>query len=257
MGSPLPTVRLAIFEGPLDVLSRLIREQKLDITELSLVAVTQQFLAHVAKLEEQDGPLLASFLRVAAQLMYGKSQALLHEPEDVDVEEETLEEQLQGYERFKRLMETVAAWQDERDAAYQRSAPAPVPAPLPLPRLMDYTTTDLVSALAAVLAEKEEELPAVARRTVHLETYLDRIERLLGAHGRTGFRDLIEPAQSLEEIVVAFLAVLEYLRARKAIVRQAELYADIVILPANDNRSAIEARDGERAPASGAAPEPV
>ena len=234
MGSPLPTVRLAIFEGPLDVLLRLIQEQKLDITELSLVTVTKQFLEHVDSMEKRDGPLLAAFLRVAAQLMYGKSQALLHEPQDEPCEtEESLEDQLRGYERFKQLMTTVAAWQDESDIAYQRAAAAPMALPLPSPELVNYAPEDLVSALAEVLEEKEEELPAVARRTVHIETYLDRIGTLMVLHGQAGFRELIEPAQSLEEIVVAFLAVLEYLRLGKAIVRQAELYADIQILPSD------------------------
>ena len=236
MGSPLPTVRLAIFEGPLDVLLRLIQEQKLDITELSLVTVTKQFLDHVDSMEKRDGPLLAAFLRVAAQLMYGKSQALLHEPQDEPCEtEESLEDQLRGYERFKRLMTTVAAWQDESDIAYQRAATAPMvlPLPSPSPELVNYAPEDLVSALAAVLEEKEEELPAVARRTVHIETYLDRIRTLMVLHGQSGFRELIELAESLEEIVVAFLAVLEYLRLGKAIVRQAELYADIQILPSD------------------------
>lgn len=239
MASPLPTVRLAIFEGPLDVLLRLIQEQKLDITELSLVAVTRQFLEHVQGMQKQDGPLLAAFLRVAAQLMYGKSQALLHEPQDMLEEaEESLEDQLKGYERFKQLMDTVAAWQEESDVAYQRTAPATVPLPASTSDLVNYAPEDLVSALAAVLEEKEEDLPAVARRTVHIETYVDRIGMLLILHGRTGFRELIESAQSLEEIVVAFLAVLEYLRMRKATVKQAGLYADILILPHETGRSA-------------------
>lgn len=233
MASPLPTVRLEVFEGPLDVLLRLIQEHKLDITDLSLVAVTQQFLDHVQSLHEQDGPLLAGFLRVAAQLMYGKSRALLHEPQEAEDEgEESLEEQLRGYERFMQLMTTVADWQEECDVAYQRAAKAPLALPLPPLDLVSYAPQDLVSALAAVLEEKEEDLPTVARRTVHIETYLDRIGTLLILHGKTGFRELIEPAESLEEIVVAFLAVLEYLRLRKATVRQAELYADIAILPA-------------------------
>lgn len=234
MGSPLPAIRLTIFEGPLDVLLRLVQEQKLDITELSLGAVTQQFLEHVESMEKRDGPLLAAFLRVAAQLMYGKSQALLHEPQDEPCEtEESLEDQLRGYERFKRLMTTVAAWQEDCDVAYQRTAAAPMAAPLPAPHLVTYAPEDLVSALAAVLEEKEEELPAVARRKVHIETYLDRIGTLIVLHGQAGFRELIEPAESLEEIVVAFLAVLEYLRLGKATVRQTELYADIQIFPSD------------------------
>ncbi len=232
MGSPLPSVRLAIFEGPLDVLLRLIQEQKLDITELSLVMVTKQFLEYVHSMKDQDGPLLAAFLRVAAQLMLGKSQALLHEPQDtLEETEESLEDQLRGYERFKRLMKTVAAWQEECDVAYQRTAAAPLPLPLLQSELVHYATDDLVSALAAMLEEKEDELPAVARRTVHIETYVNRIGTLLVLHGQTGFRELIEPAESLEEIVVAFLAVLEFLQLRRATVRQTELYADILILP--------------------------
>ena len=240
MSAPLPAVRLDIFEGPLEVLLRLIQEQKLDITELSLMAVTRQFLEYVRSLEKQDGPLLAAFLRVAAQLMHGKSQALLHEPQDfLDEREESLEDQLRGYERFKQLMTAVAAWQEDCDVAYQRMAPAPLPVVLPQPDLVNYAPEDLVSALAAVLEEKEEDLPAVARRTVHVETYLDRIGTLLLLQGQTGFRELIEPAQSLEEIVVAFLAVLEFLRSRKAQVRQASLYADILILPLETEKAPI------------------
>jgi len=105
--------------------------------------------------------------------------------------------------------------------------------PLPSPELVNYAPEDLVSALAAVLEEKEEELPAVARRTVHIETYFDRIGTLMVLQGQAGFRELIEPAESLEEIVVAFLAVLEYLRLGKATVRQTELYADIQIFPSD------------------------
>lgn len=254
MGSPLPSVRLAIFEGPLDVLLRLIQEQKLDITELSLVVVTQQFLAHVHGMKDQDGPLLAAFLRVAAQLMLGKSQALLHEPQDMLEEtEESLEDQLRGYERFKRLMETVAAWQEDRDVAYQRTAATPMPLPLVQADLVSYAPDDLVSALAAMLEEKEDELPPVARRTVHIETYVGRIGTLLVLHGQTGFRELIEPAESLEEIVVAFLAVLEYLRLRKATVRQAELYADILILPIDSGQAGESEGDPVAVPAHGAA----
>jgi segregation and condensation protein A len=241
MGTPLPTVRLAIFEGPLDVLLRLIQEQKLDITDLSLVAVTQQFLDHVQSLEKQDGPLLAGFLRVAAQLMVGKSQALLHEPQDeVDELEESLEEQLRGYERLKQLMATVAELQEDSDVAYQRTALVPVPILTP-PTLVNYAPEDLVSALAAVLEEKEEALPAVARRTVHIETYVNRIGLLLTLHGRTGFRELIESAESLEEIVVAFLAVLEFLRSGEATVRQSGQYTDILILPVGAGPAAPEA----------------
>ena len=242
MASPLPNVRLAVFDGPLDVLLRLVQEQKLDITELSLVAVTTQFLAHVRAMDKQDGPLLAAFLRIAALLMYGKSQALLHEPqESPDEFEESLEEQLRGYDRFKRLMEAVSAWQEDADVAYQRTAAAPVALPTPPADLVNYAPEDLVNALAAVLEEKEEDLPAVARRTVRIETYIDRIGTLIVLHGRTGFRELIEPAESLEEIVVAFLAVLEYLRLGTATVQQAELYADIHIVAANAEQSEMKA----------------
>ena len=242
MGSPLPNVRLAVFDGPLEVLLRLVQEQKLDITQLSLFAVTTQFLAHVRAMNKQDGPLLAAFLRVAALLMYGKSRALLHEPqESLDELEESLEDQLRGYDRFKRLMEAVAAWQEDSDVAYQRTAAGPVALPMPPVDLVNYAPEDLVSALAAVLEEKEEELPAIARRTVHIETYIDRIGTLIVLHGRTGFRELIEPAESLEEIVVAFLAVLEYLRLGTATVRQAELYADILIVAADSEQAEMTA----------------
>ena len=219
------------------------------------MAVTGQFLTHAQCMSTNDGPLLAAFLRVAAQLMHLKSRALLHEPPEPEEEAAgSLVEQLRGYERFRQLMTTVAAWEEDRGASYQRTAPTPLPECAP-PELVGYAPEDLVGALAAVLEEREEELPTVARRTVHIETYLARIDALLTRHGGTGFRKVIEPAQSLEEIVVAFLALLEFLRLGKAAVRQDALYADIRILPVDPAHGAQSSDSTNTASPVGVAPD--
>jgi segregation and condensation protein A len=116
--APVYQVTLPVFEGPLDLLLHLIERQELDITQVSLAQVTNQYLDHLSRLSERDADSLADFLVVAAKLLLIKSRVLLPQPpaapmaegEEADVGED-LVRQLIEYKRFKE----VARWLQDLD----------------------------------------------------------------------------------------------------------------------------------------------
>ncbi|MGH9174365.1 MAG: segregation and condensation protein A, partial [Vicinamibacterales bacterium] len=101
-------LRLPSFEGPLDVLLGLIERERLEISDVSLVAVTDGFLGYIAQLDDAPPALLAEFAGVAARLLVLKSRALLPRPEVVEeeVDIDDLAEQLREYQRAKQAAES-------------------------------------------------------------------------------------------------------------------------------------------------------
>ena len=132
----MPEIRLPVFQGPLDLLLHLIERDDLDITAVSLVSVTDQYLKAVHRGDELDAQALAEFVALGAKLIYLKSRALLPpDPlaqgaglEDDDVGRE-LVELLREYKRFGEITDMLAQRQDEGQRYFPRSVPAPVVPP--------------------------------------------------------------------------------------------------------------------------------
>ncbi len=145
-------LKLPVFEGPLDLLLHLIEKEELDITTVSLVQVTDQYLAQLHSLEEINLDALADFVSIGAKLIYLKSRALLPRPpaeeeEEAAEEEEVgreLTEMLNEYRRFKEVATVLRAIEDEGLRAYPRLAPPP---DVPLPAGLDKVTLDRLLAL--------------------------------------------------------------------------------------------------------------
>ena len=124
-------VTLEVFEGPLDLLLRLVEREELDITGVSLAAVADQYLAYVAALQEVSAANLADFLVIAARLLLIKSRSLLPRPEcETDVSEqedvgEQLAQQLLEYKRFKEVAANLREIEAVGLRAFSRIAPPP------------------------------------------------------------------------------------------------------------------------------------
>ncbi|MFN2167176.1 MAG: segregation and condensation protein A, partial [Anaerolineae bacterium] len=150
-------VSLPVFEGPLDLLLHLIERQELDITQVSLARVTNQYLDHLARISERNPDNLADFIVVAAKLLLIKSRVLLPRPpappasEEEDVGED-LVRQLIEYKRFKE----AAHWLQEVEAQGLRSYVRLAAAPRldPVIDLGDVSLDDLLAAVREVLAIK-------------------------------------------------------------------------------------------------------
>jgi segregation and condensation protein A len=230
-------VRLDVFEGPLDVLLRLIEDRELDITKVSLALVTDQYLAYVRELTQVNPDDLAEFLVVAAKLLLIKSRALLPAPPGQDSGEEDvgdeLARQLMEYKRLKEL-----AWGlRQREEAGLRSY-VRVALPPSLEKKLDpsgLTLEDLLAAVRSALAVKPYDGPVDTMLAPILITIGDQIQRigsLLADQGQVSFNVLLQEARSRIEVIVSFLAVLELIKSRTVLVEQEQLFGEIILSPA-------------------------
>jgi segregation and condensation protein A len=237
-GHPEQTYRvhLDVFEGPLDLLLHLIEKQELEITKVSLAAVTDQYLEYIQRLERTTAEDLVEFLVVAAKLLLIKSRALLPVPPREEAEEEEdlgeeLAEQLREYKRFKELAHQLGEMEAEGLRAYLRVAPTPR-----LERELDLTGISLDDLLAAVqeaLSLQPEPSPAAQVVTPLLVTVAEKVEdiaALLREQSSFSFHRMLRRARSRAEIIVTFLALLEVMKAGRARVRQEQLFGEILVL---------------------------
>lgn len=231
--SPHYQIRLPVFEGPLDLLLRLIEREELDITTVALAQVTDQYLSHLAQLEQRQVKELASFLVVAAKLLLIKSLALLprppaSSPDAEDVGEE-LVHQLQIYKRFKEIATLLHEREKQGLHSYVRLEP--LPRLEPQLDLGDVTLHDLLAtvqeALDAISAPPVGEV--VAPVTVTITEQIARIEEQLTQRHQVRFREVLSEVTTRVEVIVTLLALLELIKQDRAQVRQERLFGEIII----------------------------
>jgi len=236
------TVRVEKFEGPLDLLLQLIEGEKLEITEISLVQVTEPFVQHV---RERQGTIppeeLADFLVVAAKLIYLKSRALLPELTDQALDEgPDLADQLRMYKAFVEASHRLG----EMDRRALRSyLPCRQAGSGPRRFKLEAGFWPPSGLTAAMLAEEYgrvvrwlQPLAQLARasiaRAVTLEDKIQELaERLRGAVKNFTFHSFMRGAKSRDEAVVSFLALLELIKQRLVKATQGELFEDINLSP--------------------------
>ena len=229
-------LKLSVFEGPLDLLLHLIEKEDLDITTVSLVQVTDQYMAYLHSGDRIDLPALAEFVAVAAKLLYLKSCALLPRPpeaEGVEPSEEDVGEELtrllREYKRFKEASESLRQLEEEGFRAYPRLAPPP---DMPLPLGLDGVTVDLLMGIFREALERQPQEPvgAIEREEITVEQKVEEITAALSREGRLSFRRLVSACRSRMEVVVSFLAVLELIKALRVRAQQDGLFGDILLV---------------------------
>ncbi|MBI3960467.1 MAG: segregation/condensation protein A [Chloroflexi bacterium] len=239
LGSAWP-VRLPIFEGPLDLLLHLIEREELEISEISLVAVTDQYIKAIEGLEEIEPGALADFLVIAARLLYLKSRSLLPKPrppEEDDEEEsgDALIQQLLEYRQFKVVAEGLRLREEAGLRAFVRLAPPPH-----VERKLDLGNVS-VDKLAAAVQKALRRIPSdppKPRVQTYPITVAEQIEvvrqRVRAVEMRSSveplrFSALLSAEKSRLEIVVTFLAVLELIKQREIVAEQEGVFGEIVL----------------------------
>ena len=228
------TVQTAIYEGPLDLLLNLIERAELDITALSLAAVTEQYLDYLHHLEETHADEISAFLVIAAKLVQIKSEALLPRPplrqpgeEDAGI---SLVEQLRLYKRFKMVANLLGDREAKNLRTYLRLAPPPkIEGKLDLSNI---TITDLLGAAREVYAKETEKQAlgtVISAPKVTIREKIELISKKLGVVEHAHFRELLGENPSRIEIVVTFLALLELVKRYRVSASQEGLFADIEI----------------------------
>ena len=231
-------VHTPIFEGPLDLLLRLIEKNELDITKVALAQVTDEFLEQVDRMraDKQIG-MIAEFLAVAAKLLWIKSKALLPKPpasaREVDEEDDVGDElirQLRAYRQYKE----AAGWLRERDHAGLRAYVRGGYQPRPTRVTLDLAGIDLhmlqeAAELALTPAEPHRPERAIQRIRISIVDQVTLIQRRLTRWARLSFRKLLSDKPTRLEAVVTLQAVLELMKQQAVAAQQEEPFGDITI----------------------------
>lgn len=218
------------FNGPLDLLLQLIEREEMDISQISLAKVTEQYIVELQKLEELPADELADFLVVAAKLLVIKSRLLVPgevEEEDLGID---LERQLRMYQAFVEAAKHVTKGWNRHKVSYPRDGYASMEPIFNPPKQL--APTDLREIFAVVLRELEPiiKLPQrVMIRTINIRQKIEQVKQLLLEQKQSSFHTLLRDAQNKTEAIVTFLAVLELVKQRTATVIQSDLFGDVSI----------------------------
>ncbi len=232
-------IHLKQFDGPLDLLLFLISKAKVDIRDIFVSEITEQYIASVSGAEDIDMDDASEFLNMAATLLEIKSRALLPKPPKTEEEESPEEALIRRLEEYKRFKETAQNLQDFEKAAAAMYEKLPEEYPLPPPsfELTGLTLQGLMEALSRVLARKPEEPEEavfinreIRRDSFTIEACMGHIMKRL-RRGPMTFELLFSEAPSREEVVTLFLALLEILRLNRAHVEQSGTFGEITLYP--------------------------
>src|SRR5215216_4804886 len=243
--------RLPSFEGPLDVLLRLIERDQLAISEISLLAVFDQFLAHLDAIESDAPDAIAEFVMVAGRLSVLKSRALLPRPArpQEELDEVDLVSQLEAYRAVKAAAELLAVRQRTGSGAFGRGEAIAYPPAEPT-RFAPQPPSALAEAVSRWLTRVPPE-PALLppHRVVSLREMISRITTALNREARVSFCRIRAACAGPQDTAVAFLAILTLMRRQAVIATQTELFGPIElargrITPSQSNEPAAWDPDG-------------
>lgn len=237
------TVRLPVFEGPLDLLLYLIRAHRYDILDVPIRQITGQFVEYLALMRDVEADYAGDFLVTAATLMQIKARMLLPKnesqnetamaPEEADPRAELVERLLE-YQRIREAADELRHKREARADSFARSPEASkfephFDAELSQALLLaEVSSFDLLSALRRVLQRVEERPVALVKREPFtLPQRLNFLAGRLYRGGQLSFEILCDDCQSRLEVVVTFLAILELIRRGQARVRQLTLFDEI------------------------------
>lgn len=235
-------LRLPIFEGPLDVLLRLIERNQLEITDVSLVEITDQFLGYVATISETSPGVLAEFTQIASRLLLLKSRSLLPstKTDDEEPEPDELTRQLLAYKAVRDAAVMLEERQKQGLHAYRRP-PSVEDWGETTESLLPMPAATLVNALKRCMRRHAPEPDSFRPRPViSLADMTRRIVDRLRSGGRTRFTALLSGQPDRHEYVAGFVALLTLWKQRSVEVWQNEHFGEIEVKPATPGEQAAD-----------------
>ena len=222
-------ITLGEFEGPLDLLLYLIRQDQINIYDIPVARITDEYLRYLNLMKELDLTLAGDFLVMAAQLIDLKSRMLL--PRDPTVTEEEIMDpradlinRLLEHEKFKAAAQMLWSRATVERAVFKR---AEIETDKNNPEVA-VGLFDLLRVFQEILARKKEEiLLEIEREEVTMAEMIERLRNMVRSAGELSLMKFFERAQSRHELVVAFLSVLELVRMSEISLRQSETFGEI------------------------------
>lgn len=239
-------VKLPVFEGPLDLLLHLIDKNKIDIYDIPIVEITNQYMEYIRAMEKEDLNVMSEFLLMAATLLDIKCRMLLpkeinEEGQEEDPRQELVEQLLQ-YKMYKYMAYELRDRQVEGERAIYREPDIPEEVqeyvePVNLEELLgDLTLAKLNRIFRDVMRRQDEKIDPIRsgfgkieKEEVSLPEKLDYVEEYAVNHSVFSFRQLLKKQGSKVQLVVTFLAVLELMKTGKIKIEQKQPFDDICI----------------------------
>ena len=240
------TVKLQVFEGPLDLLLYLLDKNKVNIYDIPIVEITAQYMEYIAEMKRQDLDVLSEFLVMAATLIDIKSKMLLpRNPGDEEEETEPraeLVQQLLEYKMYKCMAYELKDRQvDAQRVMFKKpTIPEEVLAyeePLNVEELVsDITLAKLNEIFKSIMRKQQDKIDPlrskfgkIEKEEVSLEEKTEYLENYATTHKHFSFRSLLEAQSSKVEVIVTFLAILELMKTGKILISQEHIFDDIQI----------------------------
>lgn len=234
-------VELSAYSGPLDLLLSLIRDEKVDIYDIPIARIAEQFLIRIRSLGLNEA---ADYLEMAARLLRIKAQMLLPRGENEDWEDPRAElvRRLLEYQQMREIVDVLERRADERREQFARAflpdQPAPPQAPLAL------SLSELLAAVDRVLrAVREPDLHNVVARALDVPGAIQTIRELLAIKARLRWTELVNPDAAPWQVLSALLGLLELARLGELRVAQPRPFANVEIIRDPDTVDPIETRE--------------
>ena len=240
------TVKLQVFEGPLDLLLYLLDKNKVNIYDIPIVEITAQYMEYIAEMKRQDLDVLSAFLVMAATLIDIKSKMLL--PRDPDDEEEGIDpraelvQQLLEYKMYKCMAYELKDRQVDAQRVMFKKPTIPEEVleyqePLNVEELVsDITLAKLNEIFKSIMRKQQDKIDPlrskfgkIEKEEVSLEEKTEYLENYATTHKHFSFRSLLEAQSSKVEVIVTFLAILELMKTGKILVSHEHIFDDIQI----------------------------
>lgn len=243
MGIP---VKLQVFEGPLDLLLHLIDKNKIDIYDIPIVEITNQYMEYIEAMEQSDLNVMSEFLLMAATLLDIKCRMLLPKEVNEDGEEEDprqeLVEQLLQYKMYKYMSYELKDRQVDGDRIMYRKPDIPDEVsgyvePVDLDELLGNLTLGRLQSIFQDVMRKQtdkidqirSQFGKIEKEEITVSEKLTQVEEYARKHKKFSFRELITKQGSRVQIVVTFLAILEMMKSGQIVIEQEQPFDDILI----------------------------
>jgi segregation and condensation protein A len=240
------TVKLQVFEGPLDLLLYLIEKNKVNIYDIPIVEITNQYMEYLTEMKKRDLNILSEFLVMAATLIDIKSKMLLpSNPDEEEVEEDPraeLVQQLLEYKMYKCMAYELKDRQIDAERVMFKAPTIPdevaaFEEPVDLEELVsDVTLAKLNEIFQSIMKKQVDKIDPVRskfgkiqKEEVSLEERMNYLEDYAKTHRQFSFRNLLEGQSGKMEVIVTFLAILELMKTGKIFIYQDHIFDDIRI----------------------------
>ena len=250
------TVKLQVFEGPLDLLLHLLDKNKVNIYDIPIVEITKQYMDYIREMKRHDLNVVSEFLVMAATLLDIKSKMLLPAPPEEEEEQEDpraeLVQQLLEYKMYKYISYELRDRMNEASRSVYKEPTFPrevleYRTPVDTSELLSQISLAKLHTIYKMILKRQEDkidpirskFGKIEKEEVSLPDKMTYVEQFAVKKRRFSFRDLLESQPGKVHVIVTFLAILELMKTGKIRISQEELFGDILIESLEDEDTVV------------------